>query len=442
MGQSTAVVSNHNLDVTNVKNLAKDLSIKLQATIIYGYNKNYFIDEDKIDYDYEFNDIETIIYKNATITYFLIDVNLGSRNFIEKYGFEILESENFNIEEYTKESIIKEYESIEYELQEIVNNESDTIIYIYKNTLDLWVEDSIHFYAFQRNFIYKMDNEDVSYLNNWRLKNRKWIALLGGNYMFVFDDEQNYSWLEELLQENTFTDLISIISNKYKEVLVPVSNYMLSKLYEKKPDYVQQANTLESLSKHLYAIENNINYKVAEIKYPTLFYDDFKDLDETITTPNYFDFEYNGHSIFDDLKKQEQFEKEFKVVRRVKELPNLSGYFKLCNFFVAGYKYCYSASFQNNLVINQEVFCVREKENKFDKHAIAVYIDDANNSTDQIKLGYIPQNENYILSKLLDNNYYFKAFLTTINDNEINQSNFNYALKVDIYIEKSNKIEI
>ena len=37
MGQYTAVVSNHNLDVTNVKNLAKDLSTKLQATIIYGY---------------------------------------------------------------------------------------------------------------------------------------------------------------------------------------------------------------------------------------------------------------------------------------------------------------------------------------------------------------------------------------------------------------------
>ena len=94
---------------------------------------------------------------------------------------------------------------------------------------------------------------------------------------------------------------------------------------------------------------------------------------------------------------------------------------------------------QNNLIFNQEVFLIREEENQFDKHAIAVYIDYTyENSTNRVKLGYIPKDENYILSKFLDNEYEFKAFLVTINDAEFNQSNFNYTLKVEIYFKKLN----
>ena len=440
MGKTTSVLSNHNLDISSIEKLAIDLSAKLKASIIYGYNKTYFITDNKeLDYDYEFIDIDTIFYKNSALEYNLIDVNYGARKFIAENSVEVLYDTTLKIEEYTRTSILEECNSIEYELQEIINNETDTIIYIYEKTLDIWAIDSLYWYGFQRNFIYKMDSVGVNNLNNWRNQNKKWIELLGGNYMFVYSYEEESNQIQEILQKTTLDKASILISNQFKDTLVAVSNYMLSKSYENKPVYFQEYVSLELTSKHLYAIENNIDFQLIKIKYPVLFYDDFKDLDAELNVSNYFDFVYNGDFIFEDLKKQEQFEKEFQVKRGKRDLPDLSDYFKIYNFYVTGYNYCYSVSMQNNLIFNQEVFLIREEENQFDKHAIAVYIDYTyENSTNRVKLGYIPKDENYILSKFLDNEYEFKAFLVTINDAEFNQSNFNYTLKVEIYFKKLN----
>lgn len=438
MGKTTSVLANHDLDVSSLENLAADLSRRLHATIVYGYNKTYFLTERKeVESDYEFIEMGIIEIQDATSRYILTDENYGAQLFIEKFGLGVLEDKNIIIDDYIKECIVNENDAIEFELVETIGDSAQTTANIYAKTVDFWTTDFLHWYSFQRMFIYKMEGDDLDYLNKWRTDNLKWITLFGGNYMFVFSYEEESYRIQELLQNTPLHQSLQAIIENFPDTLVPVSNYIYSKSYRQKPLYEQSYNTMESLSKHLYAIENKIDFFPHKIVYPILFYDDFTDLDATINKTKYFDFVYNGNFIFDGLKKQEQFEKEFKIKRKKISLPDLTDYFKLYDCFIAGYKYHYSISLQTNLILNQEVFLTREKDNKFDKHAIALYIDyHYEGETNRIQLGYIPKHENYMLSKLLDNGYSFKAFLTMINSKEFNLSNFNYALKVSFYFIK------
>lgn len=71
---------------------------------------------------------------------------------------------------------------------------------------------------------------------------------------------------------------------------------------------------------------------------------------------------------------------------------------ELFQCYIRGFQYYKGeaaiASLQENTTL---LHLIREKDNKYDKHAIAVYINEA-------KLGFIPRENNYVLSKLLDAN--------------------------------------
>ncbi len=117
MGQYTAVVSNHNLNISCLKSLAEDLSKRLKANIVYGYNKTYFIENNTINYEFETSFIGSINYENAKETYNLIDENLGSKEFIEKYGFAIFDDTTLQFEDYCKECLVDEYKNIAFCLE-------------------------------------------------------------------------------------------------------------------------------------------------------------------------------------------------------------------------------------------------------------------------------------------------------------------------------------
>lgn len=438
MGKSTSVICNHQLDISSVENLAKDLANRLQATIQYGYCKTWYFSEDnKIKYDYEFIEFGIIEGIEKEKKYQLIDVNYGSKQFIHQNGIEILESNEFKIDIYDKQLILDEIDSIEFELDEVFENDIESIGYIYKNTIDLWIVDSLDWYGFQRKFLYHIDASDLTFLNSWRQEIKKWITIFGGNFVFVYSYCENSSGIQEILERNPLKDSLEIINNNFSDTLVNISKYLINKQFENRPIYVQEISTTEQIAKHIYAIENNIDFFPVKVNYPILFYDDFKDLDSNFNTTHYFDFLYNGNHVFEQEAENEKFQNNFKTIRKEVNLPELSNYFKIYDCFVTGYKHHQAINIDIGLIKNQEVYLSREPENKFDKHAIALYVDfEYVDEINSLKIGYIAKYENYILSKLLDNGIELRAFLVKINEKEIYNKNYNNALKIQIYMIK------
>ena len=78
------------------------------------------------------------------------------------------------------------------------------------------------------------------------------------------------------------------------------------------------------------------------------------------------------------------------------------------NFCIAGFTYYDGVLAFNQLKIGQEVKLVAEPNNKFDKNAVAIFID--NNM-----LGYIPRSCNREVSKVLNAGYnIFSAYIQAV----------------------------
>lgn len=437
MSKSTSVLCNHTLDTSNVENLAKDLSKRLKATITFGYNYTFFVNnENELDYDLEFIEIGTIPFSNTKLTYQLVDIKLGQKEFVKTNSLEILDSENIKIDEYLKERLLEDIVSVEYELCENDGGEYDTICYIFEKCSDLWIEESLSWHYFQRLFIYKVEQEDLDYINLWRSKNKKWVNAMGGNYMFVYSLEEKSNKVFEWLQVDTLPNLVEKIETEFKNSLVNISTYIGLKEYSNKPVFIQEYNTPESLKRLMYAMKHDINLHPFETNYPILFYDDFKDLDSSLQhVPLYFNLIFDGSSLIQNLKKNDLYQKNILIERDRKELSISNNYFKLYCCYVSGFKHYTFVDLELNLILNQEVFLEREPQNVHDKHAIAIYIDYQDSIEESFyrrKIGYISRSENYMLSKLLDNvltpikqEYYSKFRLLIMR--------LIFSLKLDVY---------
>ena len=67
----------------------------------------------------------------------------------------------------------------------------------------------------------------------------------------------------------------------------------------------------------------------------------------------------------------------------------------LTNFNIAGFSYWDGPEAWEKLRIGTTLQLVREADNAFDPYAVAIYFDD-------LKLGFIPRDENHDISKYLD----------------------------------------
>ena len=444
MSRTTSVICNHSLNTASVEVLAQDLSKRLNANISYGYNWTFFIKEDtnEIDYDLEFIETGKIEVENATTTYILKDENLGKKLFIDKHGIEFLNSDVFKKSDYLRDVIINESENIEYELTNSFASENDFIGSIYKNFIYLWAVDFLSWHYYQRQFLYYLDKKDCKIFTEFRIENHKWIKLFGGNFMFVFTSESDAYVIESYIETLTRKAFFKKIKKEFKKVLVNVSQYYLAKAYEKKPVYIQESISNKDLRMIMYEVKNKTIISSIDLEYPILFYDDFYDLDSNFRGDfDYFNFVYDGLHVFENELKLKQFQDNYILKRKVAKPINLSNYFKIYSCFVAGFNHYFSYDLELSLQINQEVFFEREPKNEFDKHAIAVYIinkSEGGFQSHKVKLGYIGKHENYILCKLLDNSIKMKSMLSKISDKAIDNSNYNEALTIEIFMEKNN----
>ena len=67
----------------------------------------------------------------------------------------------------------------------------------------------------------------------------------------------------------------------------------------------------------------------------------------------------------------------------------------LANFHIAGFGYWDGCEAFEHLKIGTRLDLVREEDNQFDPYAVAIYYKD-------LKLGFIPRDSNYEISKYLD----------------------------------------
>ena len=70
----------------------------------------------------------------------------------------------------------------------------------------------------------------------------------------------------------------------------------------------------------------------------------------------------------------------------------------ICNFNIAGFTYWDGCMAFQELKIGSRLRLEREADNKFDPHAVAIYYKD-------FKLGFIPREDNVMVSKFLDLGY-------------------------------------
>lgn len=440
MGKSTSVVSNHNLDISSLKALAIDLSNRLKATIDYGYSYTFLVNpENELDYDIDFKSQGKIEVLNSKRSYQLIDEKLGQKLFIEEKGIEILDSKEFVVSDYLKEFITEDLKATEYEL--IANDTGDNIATIYEKCIDYWIQDSLSWSYFQNIFLYHAATENIDFINNWRAKIQKWVTLFGGTYMFVYCSEEDSYKVQEWLEKDSLETLLPKITTEFEGKLVTIPAYFLSEKYKEKEVYIQKPISDDFFKKYFYAEKKGIDFYPIKLEFPILFYDDFADLDPGFNTNKYFDFVYNGAKALESLKKLNHFQTTFQIKRDQIKLPALKNFFKLYYCHVTGLKYYQSSHLETELKINEEVFLVRQPENEYDKHAIALFVNyDDGNETYKTQIGYISQNENYMLSKLLDEQFELRAFLTKINEKDLDNRNYNFALEITIFMKK-NKVE-
>ena len=442
MSKSTSVICNHSLNTNSVLELAQDLSKRLNATISYGYWWSFYINEEtnKIDYDLEYIEVGKIIVENAMTTYVIREEHLGKKLFIEKHGIEILDSEIYKIDDYHRELLL-DNQKFEFELHDSEENGGDFVAYIYKNSINLWAVDSLSWQYYQRQFLYYLDFEDREIFMRFRLNILKWLTFFGGNFMFVYSNETDAYKIEEYAEKLSKGIFFDTIEKEFEKVLVNVSQYYFANAFRNKPVYVQERISNKHMRMIWLEINNKIQIPSIDLEYPILFYDDFSDIDSDIKGEyDYFNFVYDGSHVLENELKLKQFQNDYVIKRGVAKPINLTHYFKIYSCSVAGFNHYVSTDLELSLKLNQEVFLVREPNNVFDKHATAIFVlykTESKLRSYRKKLGYIGKHENYIISKLIDNGFKFKSMLSKISEKAIENSNYNYALTIDIFMMKT-----
>lgn len=94
----------------------------------------------------------------------------------------------------------------------------------------------------------------------------------------------------------------------------------------------------------------------------------------------------------------------------------------LFDTFIAGTSHIEDQSLYEALTIGETLILIRE-ENKYDENAIMI------KNKDSIKLGYIPQKDNIIFSRLLDAGKHLMAKV-----NKISLKNDYYRISIGIYL--------
>lgn len=260
MGRDIVALSRHNLDVSSIEALAKDISNRIQYNVEYGYWP--YEDYSKmlnIPYQDNFTVLGTAIFNpNRDTIYRLIDDKYQDRELLAMYGDELFSMKNyiFSSEEILKQEEIEERkeEILQYTIDltsPITGNDFCTIgKHLLINNFDYYSR----WWDLCRVIIDKDYSDKIDYFNKYRKKMMFYSILFGGDKIFYIDDQSNYlngiGQGDEL--DYTWDELEKIIYERVNNDVVSISEVMS-------------------------------DYRVKEIlglnrEFPLAFFDDFKDI--------------------------------------------------------------------------------------------------------------------------------------------------------------------
>lgn len=258
MGKSTMVLANHSLNTSSLADLALDLSNRLKMNIEYGYGDNCNINPDKTlrNPSYDYIVLGSILNYKSDNTYMLTEENYE----LKKIALQILKNDDLEIKDSDDEITIElktSLKEVEYELDYNASHYQKSYFTIHKGSLEVWYEDSLHWWDFCENVTFNTDEENAIFINKWRKRNRDWIEKLGGTSMFVCCCEAESNNILEKGLYDSWINTKKFAVATFEEKILRIAKHFKSTFY------------LSKQSGFYYEYKNEL---------PLAFFDDFKDL--------------------------------------------------------------------------------------------------------------------------------------------------------------------
>lgn len=227
MGHDLHIIGNHNLDISSMEALAKDISKRFQANVEFGYYKNMF------DFDINGNtgresDVDDVLGKinfpNATTTLWLNDEYYMYHAVLEKYGKEAYNLPYFKKRDgYYRKDLDYVVGNIRYELRD--NEEDDEYAVIFNNTIHDWYN---YFCPRWWSFCKAFGKDDKDFLDDlitpFRKEVLQFFEKVGGTEAFYFDDQGKSQHLTE--NYYNWASILKEVETNFKETTLHIPKYM------------------------------------------------------------------------------------------------------------------------------------------------------------------------------------------------------------------------
>lgn len=252
MGHNVSMLGNHNLDITSIEALAKDLSKRFKAKVNYGYYSQYWFDIDgnELEPSYENVIFGYVKHFNSNKTLWLSDGFYQIRQVINKHGQNIYKLPCFAENSNLKLEIEAILNGVNYEIRDIENDKDYGILY---NTT--FQNFSNYFYGKWWNFcraFMKTDDSlssdivNVDVVTEYRKDIKDFFTTIGSTEVVYLDDQGDTEYLTN--DYHNWDKIMKELNSNFKETTLNISEFM----------------------KHKKLLPKD--------KYPLAFYDDFADL--------------------------------------------------------------------------------------------------------------------------------------------------------------------
>lgn len=252
MGHDVRNIFHHNLNTSSLEALAKDLSVRFKANILFGVYDTFFFDWDGFYREASFDlwIFGKIEYPESDKTLCLTDEHYSYHIVYSRYGDDAYNLPYFAGNESRQQELLISTNNVSFDFSNY--NEKFEYGVIFNDTFHNWY---VYYYnrwwSFCRAFTNDIDAEILlDSVNTYRKKVFDFICIIGGDEAVYLDDqgktqyltENNFNWIEILEELKVY----------FKDTTLNVSEFMREKSLLPKEHY------------------------------PLAFYDDFEDFKNSI----------------------------------------------------------------------------------------------------------------------------------------------------------------
>lgn len=228
MGHDIHIIGNHNLDISCMEALAKDISKRFKANVEFGYYDNMFdfdINGNTGRMSIEDNVLGKIDFPNASTTLWLNDEYYMYRAVLDKHG-----KEAYNLPYFKKHDGLHRQEldiaagNIRYELRD--NYEDNEYAVIFNDTIHDWYNSfNSRWWSFCKAFTIEDYDDLLQYeVALFRKEVLQFFEKVGGTEAFYFDDQGKSQYLT--VDYYDWATILKEVETNFKETTLNIPEYM------------------------------------------------------------------------------------------------------------------------------------------------------------------------------------------------------------------------